>query len=487
GFDGDVQRESQFQYAKLSYELGYDREALIELQNVKSGSPHFTEAQNLMSQLLLKSGDYDKALELMESLTNTTPKIQEAYQQVSYLKGIQLYKDGQYGASEEFLLRSQTYQLIPKTYALSFYYLGEIGYKLNEFQKSQNNFEQFNVRAKSVNNLPEEANTYTANYNIGYLQLKQKSYALAAEYFTLSINEINQNKPFINSSDIKNRLYPDAILRAADCYFKDNRYDNAIRYYNRSIKNELPGQDYALFQKGRILGIQGKKQEEINTFNTLANKFPNSSYTDDGLYLLARAYYNNGERNSALASAQTLIDNHPNSQLKNQTHLLLGLMYYNENEDQAALEEYVKVIRNNPTQQESNSARTAVTEIYMDNNNPEGLIEFNKNILGYDMTNYAKDSLLYRSAEILYEQGDFVNAKNAYAKHIQQFPESPLSIYSHYNKGECHLVSKEYRNALAEYDYVIQQGQSNLYENALTKAANLSYNKFKNFSKAYTY
>jgi len=51
-------------------------------------------------------------------------------------------------------------------------------------------------------------------------------------------------------------------------------YSRAMEYYDRIIDKHAPGQDYALFQRGMIQGLQGAPDTKINTLTDLLGKYP---------------------------------------------------------------------------------------------------------------------------------------------------------------------------------------------------------------------
>ena len=58
------QEESLWNYAKLSYEMRFDRDAVDALQKVDPRSPNYSEAQGLLGDILLNTRDYVKAMEI---------------------------------------------------------------------------------------------------------------------------------------------------------------------------------------------------------------------------------------------------------------------------------------------------------------------------------------------------------------------------------------------------------------------------------------
>jgi hypothetical protein len=54
-----------------------------------------------------------------------------------------------------------------------------------------------------------------------------------------------------NDQNITNKqnIYPDAMIRLADCYFMQKQYKSSAQYYDEVIKSNALGADYALYQK----------------------------------------------------------------------------------------------------------------------------------------------------------------------------------------------------------------------------------------------
>jgi hypothetical protein len=65
-FDKSMKEDALFNYAKLSYELKYDREAIEALATNRPGSKYYEDAQALMSEVFLNTRDYDRAIATLE-------------------------------------------------------------------------------------------------------------------------------------------------------------------------------------------------------------------------------------------------------------------------------------------------------------------------------------------------------------------------------------------------------------------------------------
>jgi TolA-binding protein len=87
-FDKQLQEDALFQYAKLSYELDFNTQALeatrLYLKNYPN-SARTTEVKVLLGEELLNSRNYKEAVEILEPIPNKTQSAKIAYQKVTLL------------------------------------------------------------------------------------------------------------------------------------------------------------------------------------------------------------------------------------------------------------------------------------------------------------------------------------------------------------------------------------------------------------------
>ena len=93
-YSPQVAESALFQFAKLSYELRADREAVQALNGIGEKSPFYAEAQKLLGEVLVKTQDVDFALDYLSKANLKTPQLKEAYQKVHYLKASKLVQEG---------------------------------------------------------------------------------------------------------------------------------------------------------------------------------------------------------------------------------------------------------------------------------------------------------------------------------------------------------------------------------------------------------
>ena len=87
------QRVSRFNYAKLSYELGYQDVALKEMKNYIRDYPNSAydvEAKEILVNLLTNTSNFQDALALYQSFTQPTASMQKAFPRILYLSLIHI-------------------------------------------------------------------------------------------------------------------------------------------------------------------------------------------------------------------------------------------------------------------------------------------------------------------------------------------------------------------------------------------------------------
>ncbi len=487
-FNQEISNESNYNYAKLSYELKQHRDALNAIQLIPVDSPYFNEGQAFMSNIFLNTRDYAQALQSIEKMPNKTPKMHETYQKVAYLRGVQYYNDQNYGSAKQYFHKALETPLDARTTALATYWLGEMAHRENNYAESIRTFDDFLSKASSVP-LPDESSAYTANYIQGYNYLKQDKYKTAANYFSKTVGDIRKDYNHIDNDYVKKQILPDAILRAGDMFFKQNEYAEALQYYNEVVSKKYNGSDYALYQKAMIEGLRGKTVEKILVLEELTNQYPKSQYADDGLYALGSTYLEIGKFNLAVETFQSLSTNYPSSTLLNATLLKMGLIAYNQNNYPDALSYYKRIFRNNPTAAEAKVALRGIEEIYIEMGDPDAYLAFLESVPnhGGTISSGDKDLINFRAAEKQYENGNYEKAIIGYNKYLKKFPNGEYSLKAKYNRSEAYFLLKNYEAAFDSYEEVIEIGNSPYYASSLFKAAEIAYNHKQDFNKSYQY
>ncbi len=488
-YDLGMKEEATFNYGKLSAEMGLEREAINVLMDVKETSPYYTETQSIINDILVNTGDFDNAISILESLPNLNTELEKTYQDVTFNRAIQYLAEGKSEEAKRMFTKSSKYPYNKSLVAQSTYWEANMLSNEGDYENSILAFDKYQQAAKNATNLPEESQTYMAHYNQAYNFLKTNQFVDAAAEFKQAILGINRNESKIKSNAIYERVLPDAYLRAGDCLFKINRYDDAVTYYDQSIDRQAVGYVYALYQKGLIEGLVGEPYQKVITMEKITDDHPDSDYADDALLQLGDTYLALGSPIPAANAFRKLrTDYKGRSNLINAANLKLGLINYNEGDAEGALAYYKSVFTNNPNPQESQEALIAIEEIYIDDlGKSDEYFNFLKTIPGYEISAFTKDSINYRIGEIQYQNANYDRAIEAFDDYLKVYSSGYYRLNARYFRGESLSLLKKYNSAFRDYEAIIKEGISDYYERATKKAALISYNHNQNFNKAYKY
>lgn len=484
--DKVIVEEATFNYAKLSAELGYGKQAITALQEYITTYPkskHNEEAKEILSDLLLTTKNYKEALTIIETIQNKTPKVKKAYQQIAFLRGTEVFNDKNYDEAIRLFNVSLKNPVEAEFKALSHYWLGESFYQKEQYSNAFSEYNKFLEVAANINLKDKNWLLANANYSAGYTQFKQQKFSSAAKYFAEAISKSQlSSKP-----EAKSKIYPDASLRNGDCNFMLKNYAAAIAGYDAVIQSRANGGDYALFQKATIQGLQGKYEDKIITLENIPRQFPNSIYNDDAQYHIGDAYVALNKSQTAVTTFTGLIQKFPNSPFVSKAYLRLGLIYYNQDNVKKATESYKTVVEKYPQSNDAKEALLALREMSIAEGNPDiymDVVSKNNNI---NVSYSEKDSISYLAAETQYMKGQCNDAVAKFDSYINQFSNGYFLLQAYFYRSECLFRLKEYVKSVNGYEYVANAGQNIFRERALAKAAEINYYELKEYSKAEKY
>ena len=469
------QKVSRFNYAKLSYELGYQDVALNEMKSYLKSYPNSeydAEAKEILVSLLTKTSNYSDALSLYESMSNPTPGMKKVYPRILYGKAIENVNDQQLGRADELLTKvladANSGSLIP--YAN--FWKGEIAYRQQRYDdaiKYLSIFLQSNAPAQG------EANPQAARYNVGYSYLQKENYKQALTYFEQVTKTV---------SATSSPLEQDAYLRSADCYFMQRDFAKANAMYDAVINAASSQSDYALYQKAMIAGIKNSG-EKIRILNSITKQYPNNIIGQDVNMEIAQTYISDEKFADAIPYLNNVIASNDGGQ-KPRAYLKLGLAYYNSNNNAQALTAYSKLIKTYPQSAEADEAMDIVKDIYVAEGRTDDYVALMKQA-GKNVSVSEADSLSYASALAKYNTGDCNASIASFTNYLSKYPAGSYALDANYLRSECYQKNKDWANAVTGYAAVNAAGNSKYFERATLEAARISYFELKDYAAAKKY
>ncbi len=469
------QKVSRFNYAKLSYELGYQDIALSEMKkylNDYPNSEYDTEAKEILVSLLANTNNFADALQLYESFDKPTASMQKVYPRILYGRAVELINDQQLKSADELLTKVLALPASTVT-PYAHFWKGEIAYRNKDYDlaiRHLNFYLQANVPAAG------EANRASANYNLGYSWLHKENYTKALGYFEQVAKTVTVTSPAMEQ---------DAYVRSADSYFMNSDFTKANSMYDFVITNALPQSDYAMFQKALIAGVKSSGNK-INTLNQMIKLYPKSSLLADANMEIAQTYIDDEKFLSAVPFLNNVLNDPNAGGLKPMAYLKLGLSYYNADKYDDALINYQALVQKYPQSPEANEATDIMKNIYIEIGKPNEYIEMMRRS-GRSISVNEADSLTYTSAALKYNANDCNAALAGFKNYLSKFPDGAYALEANYFSSECYNTAKDFQNALVGYDYVNSKGLNRFFEKATLEAARISYFELKDYVKAKKY
>ncbi len=467
---------SKFNYAKLSYELGYQDEALNGLEsflNEYPNSTYTTEATDLLVVVLTNTNNYARALDLVQKITRPSENVKKAYPRILFGRATEMINDGRLAEADAMLDKALKDPYNSSVLSLVNFWKGEIAYRSNRLDDAIKYYNAY------INNNPAtsgEANPTTGKYNLGYCYLRKENYPAALSFF----------EPLGRGASLSsNALTQDSYIRTADCYYMNRDYTKASTMYDNVVKYSWPAEDYATFQKAMIAGIKNGA-EKISLMNTMTRKFPTSPLVSDANMEVAKTYMAQERFRDAMPFLNNVIKAQDNNSLKPQAYLQLGVAYNNINNSAEALNQYKTVINKYPNSEEADDALLAVKAIYLETGKPNEYADFMRSV-GKPLSVDAEDSLSYAAAQLQYEDGNTTAALNSFTNYIQKFPNGAHVLDAQFFKAEIYNSQKKWNEALPGYDAVAAQAPNKYAEKALVEAARINFFELKNYKQAELY
>jgi TolA-binding protein len=467
---------SRFNYAKLSYELGYQDEALKSLRtflNDYPNSQYKDEATELLAGALANTNNYRDALALLEGVQYPSNTVKRLYPRILYGRATEMINDGQLAEANSLLDKALKDPNNASVLPLVNFWKGEIAYRNNQVDDAIRYYYAYlNAGAPTSG----EASERTVKYNLGYTYYRKENYPVAKSFFEpLATNVSLSSDP----------ITQDAYIRTADAYYMSKSYAQARAMYDNVIKFSWPAEDYATFQKAMISGISNST-EKINLLNTMARKFPQSGLVGDANMEVANTYLADERFRDAIPYLTNIINASGNNTLKPQAYLKSGIAYYNLNNNDGAINQYKQLIEKYPNAPEADDALDNLKTIYVEQGRPGDYADAARQA-GKPISVNAEDSLTYAAAQIQFDNGNRAAALNAFNSYLQRFSNGTYSTNAHFFRAEIYNGQKDFTNALSSYAVVAERAPNTFAERAVLQAARINFFEAKNYNEAERY
>ena len=470
-FGKEIQQESTFLYGKLNYGLGNFTEAINVLKNFNAtypGSKYENEVNELLADAYLDSDNYDAAVAHLEGVKKKTPRINAAYQRVTFNKGVELFNQNKYKESiTQFLKSSQTYPDNDAGIASQFW-----------VAESYATLKNYNEAGKYYNKVIQNASSKNSpfyiksKYGLGYVYYNNKDYPKALNNFKDYVANLK------SAPDKQN--YNDAVLRVADCYYVTKQYASAEEYYDMAIEKNT-SVDYALYQKGLALNYNNKSKDAKLTFDQLLKKYNDSPFYDDALYQRGNIDFEQGNYEPAVATFTKLINEKPNSEFVPYALLKRASASNNQKKYDNAIDDYKKILTEYASHPSSNDALTGLRDALANSGKSDELSGILSTYKNANPNASSTESIEFEAAKDLYFNEKYEKAVHSLGKFLNDYPGGQFDIDAKYYLADSYLRTNDLENAVKYFEQVGFDKKSNFAGKAVLKAGEiyLRQNKFE--------
>ncbi len=443
--DKTLLEETTFQFAKVAYDAGKPDLSITEFEQFLIEFPrstHLNEVKELLAQAYVNGNNYNKAIEYIESLPSRSASVNQAYQKATFLKGSEYFNKEDYANAIIFFQKSLVNPVNPVYTGLAAFWCGESLSTLRNYTDAIPFYQRVVALGASV----EPDVMVRTRYGLGYAHFNLQQYEQALFNF----------KDFVAKGNRSMTLYPDGVIRLADCHYVSKQYTEALTQYNRARQLNSPDDDYILFQSGVINGILRKYDEARNQFTVLISNYPKSHHREEAMFQRAQFEIEQGNYQAAIDGLSQLVREGGGSRFLPYAYLRRAASYYNLKQYDKTVTDYATLLRQFPTHPASQQALIPLQEAL-------GLAgrsgEFQNYLAEYKKANPDSKNLElveFESAKNLYFDQQYAKAIPALQAFMVTYPQS-----SRLQDVTYYLAESFYRQRDTDKAYPLYERLSN--------------------------
>lgn len=463
-FDRQVQETALYNYAMTIHEstvspFGESVEVFEKFLNLFPASRYADPINDYLVDIYMTSRNYNAALKSINKIKKPNDKILQAKQRILFRLGTESFINNDLKQARTYFseaVRLGNYD--PQVRAEASLWKAECDYREAKYADAATTYRQYLSTAKNIDPL--------AYYGLGYASFKQHDFSQARTNFQQYVRLEKKNTTANMISDAWNRI--------GDCYYSSRQFVQAAESYAKALQTSPETGDYALYQKSIMTGLQKKYNEKINIIQEFLQTYPQSEYVDNALFEQGLTYTALNNNTLAISVFEKLIREYPQTISARKACIQLGIAYFNSNQPEKSIAAYKKVINNYPGSDEAKVAVDDLKAVYLDQNDIAAYASYLKTLGGqvkYEVSEL--DSLAFLAAERAFVKTPGDTSANGLAKYIQSYPDGAFSLQAHYYLGSHFYSQKQYDKSETELQKVLQQPDSPLAEEALTKLADI--------------
>ena len=459
-----VQETSWFNYGKLLYEQEKFDDAITTLKAFDAKYPDSkigTDAQELISEALLNSNNYDDALKYIYSIKKRSQRVDRAFQRVNYLKGLALYNQNRYADAVGYLESSLKINEDTSIYAASALLAAE---SLTQTRKYQEAIGRYKLAQRWGGILPYYRTR--SRYGMAYAHYNLKEYEKAATGFRELVMVIDtaENKD----------LVAEATLRLADCHYVRKQYKDALGNYTKAMTNGGYDPDYAAYQKGVVESLMNNTDAAIASYDYLAATYPGSPYRDLALFQKANILFDKSQYQEATNAFGMVIGQGASANVMPLALLRRAQAQNNLKNYESATADFKRIIDEYPTSKQADDAILGLQEAAGHTGATEDLQAYLVKFKESNPESKSSQGIEFETAKNLFFSQKYDAAINAFKAFATAYPAGSLTSESYYYLGECYFRKNDRANSILNHQLVVSDPGNTMVNKSLARLADLA-------------
>jgi tetratricopeptide (TPR) repeat protein len=442
-----IKEDALVNFAKVNLERGSFQEAVnaldAYLENYPNGM-YANEAETLLTDALINTNNYLRAIEHIEKMPRKSDRIKAAYQKITFYQGIVYYRDKKHDLATTYFDKSLASPIDRDLVIQAHFWKGENYATSDRVPQAIKSYETLqSLKPKTTD--PYLQKSY---YGLGYTFFNLQQYAKAEAQFKQYVEKGGKN----DDSD----KYDEALVRLGDVYFVQKKFSEAQSAFQKAINEGGSSADYAYFRSGVVYNFENRNSEAISQLDRLITGYPNSLYLEDALYQKSQINMEESRYADAREGYSRLITSRPNSQFV--PFALEGRAVANfslQNYDQT-IEDYKTILQRHPNSSNAESALVGLQEALALQGRSGEFSQYLGTYRSANPDNKSLQNLEYEAAKNLYFSNSFDQAINAFSGYLKNYPQSANRDEANYFIADAHYKSGKKDQAL-EYFYQIEK------------------------------
>jgi len=441
-FNLQIKEDAIFNFAKVNLQNGSFQGAINALDEYLDTYPsgkNKVEAENLLSEALVNTNDYLRAIEQMDKLSTKSPRIRAAYQKVAFFQGIVYYRDQKFNPALAYLDKSLKFPEDPSTALETHFWKGEILAASGNLVQAIKSYDAAILMGKKTSS----AYLTKSLYGLGYAYFNLQQYGKAEQEFKTYTDRLRARENKEN--------YDDALLRLGDSYYVQKRFGEAETTFQRAINESNRGIDYAYYRLAVVQNFQSKNYQALGQLDVLISRYPNSLYIEDALFQRGQINMEETQYRTAAVSFSDLISSKPNSPflpfaLEGRAVANFSLQSYEQ-----TIADYKSILDRYPNADNAETALKGLQETLALQGRSAEFASYLSNYKGANPSSGSVQTLEYEAAKGTYFDKNFAQATRLFENYLRNYPQAAQRADALYFMGDSYSQLGDKAQALVQF------------------------------------